>query len=483
MTVHSPRLRNSSGAELNLRSQILFQDPTRTRTQDLVTAVGSWHKTYVHESSHWARYHGSTVGILLSLLRRSRDGLAAHTISRLSRQQSGDLYESRTSGRPFLSFERYPRHTGGELRYNELDWLNLYYSYYLLLDPEGLTEFDFTTWDTRAAFENSLQDTWRQSAGVELAERPEDTPVSVTGPLKLVHTSEGPLTTRILFECAAVIDELFQFEGVFMRMTDPTLREFLHEEMSGEYGLPWRLASALAGRDLGGSVVLALIDFALNPVVPGLTSDAPSVDWRELYPPYRFAAAAKAMADWESDLEFQYPSHELTAHFQHTLAERSGLRMGRVVSRPSGLSTLREAATKPMHLAERTPAVSLMCASHLLDLREEDVCALSHYGVNFLGDRAVRFVDPDRDMWWLFPVFQVSRGEYRWPAEHVNLDEATDLLLGAAVASAYDDVLHGTGPLASDHLPRALFEDRGEVDALNKVLKDSTGLDMGWGRA
>lgn len=482
MTVHSPRLRNSSGAELNLRSQILFQDPTRTRTRDLVTAVGSWHKTYVHESSHWARYHGSTVGILLSLLRRSRDGLAAYSISRLSRQQVQGLHESRSSGRPFLSFKRYPRHADGELRSDELDWLNLYYSYSLLLDP-GLTAFDFTTWGTRAAFENSLQDTWRQCAGVEMTERPEDTPVSVTGPLSLVHTSEGSLTTRILFECAAVIDELFQFEGAFMRMTDPTLREFLHEEMGGEYGFPWRLAGVLAGRDLGGSVVLALIDFALNPVVPGLTSDDPSVDWRELYPPYRFAAAAKAMADWESDLEYQYPSHEMTVHFQQMLAKRSGLRMGRVVARPSGLSTLREAATKPMHLAERTPAVSLMCASHLLDLREEDVCALSHYGVNFMGDRAVRFVDPDRDMWWLFPVFQVSLGEYRWPAEHVNLDEATDLLLGAAVASAYDDILHGTGPLASDHLPRALFEDRGQVEALSKVLKDSTGLDMGWARA
>lgn len=40
--------------------------------------------------------------------------------------------------------------------------------------------------------------------------------------------------------------------------------------------------------------------------------------------------------------------------------------------------------------------------------------------------------------------------------EHVNLAEATDLLIGAAVASAYDDVLHGTFPLASDHLPRAV---------------------------
>jgi hypothetical protein len=465
---------------LNLRSQILFQDPTRTRTKDLITAVASWHKTYVHESSHWARYHGSTVGVLLSLLRRTRDQLAAYTISRMSRQQTDFLHEGRSNGLPFLSFKRYPQHTSGELRYNELDWLNLYHAYYVLLDPESLAEFDATSWDTRAALENSLEDVWRQSAGVEMVERPEDTRVSVVGPLKLIHTDEGPLTTRTLFECAAVIDELFQFEGAFMRMADPTLREFLLEEMSGEYGLPWRLASALAGRKLGGSVVLALIDFALNPVVPGLTSADPSVDWRELYPPYRFAAAAKAMADWESDLEFQYPTHEVTVHFQLMLAKRSGLRLGRVVSRLSGVSTLREAATMPMHLAERTSAVSFMCASRLRDLREEDVCALTHYGVNFLDDRAIRFIDPDRDMWWLFPVFQVSQGEYRWPAEHVNLDEATDLLIGAAVASAYDDVLHGMGPLASDHLPRALFEDHGEVGALNKILKDSTGLDMGW---
>lgn len=65
----------------------------------------------------------------------------------------------------------------------------------------------------------------------------------------------------------------------------------------------------------------------------------------------------------------------------------------------------------------------------------------------------------------------------------MNIDEATDLLLYTAVASAYDDVLHGVGPLAFDHLPRSLFEDGGEVEALNKALKDSTGLDMGWHQA
>lgn len=164
-----------------------------------------------------------------------------------------------------------------------------------------------------------------------------------------------------------------------------------------------------------GSVVLALIDFALNPVVPGLTSADPCVEWRELYPPYRFAAAAKTMANWKSDLEFQDPSHEITVHFQRMPTKRSGLRMGRVASRLSGLSTLRQAATVAMHLAERTPAVSFLCASRLLELREQDVCTLTHYGVNFLNDRALRFIDLAPDTWWLFPVFQVSHGEYRWP--------------------------------------------------------------------
>ena len=50
------------------------------------------------------------------------------------------------------------------------------------------------------------------------------------------------------------------------------------------------------------------------------------------------------------------------------------------------------------------------------------------------------------------------------------------------MASAYDDILHGVGPLAHDHLPRSLFDDVGQVEALNQVLKDSTGLDMGWHR-
>lgn len=80
-------------------------------------------------------------------------------------------------------------------------------------------------------------------------------------------------------------------------------------------------------------------------------------------------------------------------------------------------------------------------------------------------------------------MFQVSRGKYWWRAEHVPLEEATDLLVGAAVASAYDDVLHGVGPLAQGHLPRSHFGGVGEGEAVNRVITDLTGLDVGWPRA
>ncbi|PSM42896.1 hypothetical protein C6Y14_11945 [Streptomyces dioscori] len=64
----------------------------------------------------------------------------------------------------------------------------------------------------------------------------------------------------------------------------------------------------------------------------------------------------------------------------------------------------------------------------------------------------------------------------------MGLGAATHLLVGAAVASAYDDIMHGMGPLPHDRLPRSLFGDVGQVEALNQVLKESTGLDMGWHR-
>jgi hypothetical protein len=71
-------------------------------------------------------------------------------------------------------------------------------------------------------------------------------------------------------------------------------------------------------------------------------------------------------------------------------------------------------------------------------------------------------------MQWLFAVFQVSQGEYRWPVEHMGGDEATDLLTGAAVASAYDDTCTALAPSpATTFLPSPAVVETVQVDQLD----------------
>ena len=66
----------SGAAALKLRSQMLFLNQPRQDPENLVLSTFAWNYRYLHETNHWARYHGSSAGVLLILLRRSRDALA-----------------------------------------------------------------------------------------------------------------------------------------------------------------------------------------------------------------------------------------------------------------------------------------------------------------------------------------------------------------------------------------------------------------------
>jgi hypothetical protein len=111
-------------------------------------------------------------------------------------------------------------------------------------------------------------------------------------------------------------------------------------------------------------------------------------------------------------------------------------------------------------------------------------CSIPFFGSNFVGEGALRLVRPDNwwieGNWWLFPPLRVFSGNYGWPIERINQDEATELFLGAALSSALDDILYGTGPLTSSHLPEAPMRDEAERMAINRHLKEFTGLPLGW---
>jgi hypothetical protein len=52
--------------------------------------------------------------------------------------------------------------------------------------------------------------------------------------------------------------------GSVREVVDPALWNMTAHTFEGDYGLAYRIAERLAGRDVGAGFMLALIDFALN---------------------------------------------------------------------------------------------------------------------------------------------------------------------------------------------------------------------------
>jgi hypothetical protein len=294
------------------------------------------------------------------------------------------------------------------------------------------------------------------------------------------------LTTRLLLECAAVLDELYPHAlGSIKSLLDPSLLRMLGNTFDGPYGLPYRIAEKLAGRDVGPLVVHALIDFALNPVVPGLHSGATGVRWFDFDPPCRFVVAAKSLLHRRSTLERDMPTSEILRSCYRQWEDDTGLRFGGVHGNLSPYSSLGEATRTPLHVTETIPNATGVYAARLLRERRESPQSISHFGLNFVGKGARRFVDPDNywigGNWWFFPPLRIINGAYCWPSDLLDIDQATDLLIGSTVSGALDDIVHGTGPLTTTHLPHDVFADHDELNALNEALREICKFDIRWG--
>jgi hypothetical protein len=482
-----PRLYSPSGAEFDLRSQLLFLDQPPTDPHDLVTATLAWTSRFIHESSHWARLHGSTVGILLTVLRRTRDVLAAHIFGQVDGADARRLGAVRSNGRRLVGYHDRPLDELVDRQVGRLggDWLDLYAAYQVLLDPTGTPVAQLGPDEIWYAVDRALALAWSQSSGTIMLPAPPSFDVLTGDRSARLPSVDGTLlTTRLLFECAGVYDELYpQALGYLRPFTDPAIMQQLSATFDGAYGLPARVADRLAGRDLQPGVVLSLIDFALNPPVPGLHPDLTTVAWRELYPPSRFVLAASALADHRVEMEHLHPTIASVEAFHAELAAITGLRLGRVEAPLTTFASVTEALGTPAHLADIVPNVTLVFAKELVAERRSSVVALSHFGLNFVGEGALRFITADMwsDNWWLFAPLRVADGEYLWP-EQIGQDHATDFLIGAAVAGAFDDAIHGVGPLSGRHLPSSLLQNDADLALIEDRIRKIMKMKLAWHR-
>ncbi|MER6099156.1 hypothetical protein ABT154_25570 [Streptomyces sp. NPDC001728] len=481
-------LRSTAGAQLNLRSQLLFHDNMRDNPNDLVTSLMSWNLVHAHETSHWVRFHGSTIGVLLTLLRATRDSLADYSIRSLDSDDRATFERRRKDGIPLFAWN--PQATayalGSEMADNCLTWLSLHRTYSVLLGFEPLNWSKINQEAMQDSLTLALHTTWRQWAGRGMLPLESEDYAHVHSFKPLLNGDE-PITTRLLFECAGLLDEGYHFRGPYPGIMERGLQRMWDINRRGEYGEPYRLAEAMAGRSLSHSEVLTLIDFALNPPLPGLHEGVRTIDWRELYPPYRFLFAAAEMADRHtykhSEAVATRPTIDHVSDFFSAVTRDTDIRIGSIDCRLTEDSHLRDIADPRRSFARRMMGIPLLAAEQLHNERRADGRSISHFGSLLIDIDGYRLLDPGAPdyPWWFFPPLKViNDGVFGWPAERLTLDEASELFIGSAVSSAYDDVVNGVGPLGRDHLPAAPFRDPDEAAALNSMARFHLGVNIGW---
>ncbi len=454
----------------------------------MMTSLMAWNLIHTHETSHWVRYHGTTVGVFLTLLRATRDSLADHVLRILDNKEIAFFQEERAKNRRL--FASHPTTVADELgdevtEYSKI-WLSLYYTYSVILGMEPLAWPRGDALNKQRKISLALDTTWRQwqgramlpRAGADLAEVHDFAPLL---------GGEEPVTTRLLFECAGLLDEGYHFRGPYPQLVHRSLSRIWEHSLKGEYGEPYRVAERLANRKLSHSEVLALIDFALNPPLPGFHRGVTSIDWRELYPPYRFMFAAvtlrKSGAYAHSEADTARPLPEHVDDFFREVTTETDVRVGSIDSILTRDAALRDTSDPTQGFAERIPRMILLFASLLNQERTQDVAAISHFGSYMIDPAGIRLLDPDASdyPWWFFAPFRViNNGVFGWPDKRLDIDASTDLFIGSAISSAYDDIVHSVGPLDVGHLPADCFRDPDEVNALNDILRSNLRINIRW---
>lgn len=441
----------SFGAELDLRSQLLFLDFTDALVaNDPITKLVSSGSTYIHESSHWSHVHGSSIGVLLTLLQRVRDASAVEFSRRLTRSDRQLIARSWRGGHSIESGLRQLAFSDAAQSVGQT-WLDLYHTWQVLIDPETL---DGPRSLPLRSMDSAVRTTWFQSAGKEM------TPLcsSHHKPVLLNTVEGGPpptITTRLLLECAAALDEIFVHStGSMAQYADSEFGTMLESAVETEYGLPWRYAQRLAGREVGLLTVQALIDFALNPPVPGLQQDVDQVEWIGFYPPFRYEFACEVLGSepaWSNP-----PTLDELQTFWREIEVGTGLQMGRVDTTLTTDSSLQQITESPSRFDLQARMCLFSSASLQADRRSTPE-RLAFFGTNFAGPGALRMLRPEaywvEGNWWLFAPLRSADGVYAWPSERLTQDAATELLLEICLNVAMDDLMLGLGESSGNHLP------------------------------
>lgn len=310
---------------LDLDSHILFAPASAEGPGD---GRYFWLTSYQHEVAHWVRWQSSSIGLLLTLLRRAQVITAANTLSNLT-ERGRELVLDLRHTRPLWSFR-----TGFEPELISHDfalagqmWLDMKFLNHALIDSG---DWRCEEWVADDAIGPALSDAWRAAEsfpcmaahpGNEVADHQFiETP---TDAARNYVRIDQRLTTRAIWESACTLDEVATDDyGASADDLTEHLRLVRAKLESDRYGFALKVAQGMVG-SVSAPLFRLVAWLATDPPLPFLEPEGDALRWSHFSPPYRFMRLYAAIRDSPS-LQ-QVPNETSIYDFAEDLLDRAKL--------------------------------------------------------------------------------------------------------------------------------------------------------------
>jgi hypothetical protein len=469
------------------------RDITRERELDLERNFAA-QQASLHEDHHWLQWVGTSVGLFLTTVRFSQEQ-SAGLLSRLPDGLRRSLYDERAQGvqAPIVRLgpdgaileasDRGNQELGSLLQ----GWYDHLLTYRLFLNSDCV---DQAPWDVAAGLAETLCDIEstlhligvtngydyatlrRRLAFSDLAGR--------------VGSGANRLTTRLILEAAATVDELLGASAVTRMFPEAGKGlgvEIVSRLRSGSYGVALRRFGTMVHDDPDAAfddlVTFGVVcDIALNPPLPPCTSAAVMpTSWFDLYPPIRFVRACIALRRLRRKLGME-GTHADCLALQEDVCELAGITMADDLAphldgyqRVNWSAQIRSSSSA---MPEDYGYLDFVfwCGARARELRKTDLRLLTTPALRITaGDPAAMElrIETGGDGWYHAPVWAL--GDAFGFSHPMTSAFGTWLVTKAAAGACVDDWMAGRGRLDLSWLPQRLLDSRDEVwDATLSVL-------------
>jgi hypothetical protein len=417
------------------------------------------------------RSHGTTIGVLLLVLRGGFDHTATDMLGESALRLACESVTTALTNPESWEVAGFPEELAPWAE--SLAALDL--SYRMILD--GSRVVSDTPFDDLSLLNVGVSDAWFHWSQLGFTTRHDkSSKASVNGPVVWMFGGPKELTTRMLLECASIIDEGAML-GLTMQVA-PDVGDMYLMSLLGADGSPLHWARLLAKRDVSIHELMALIDFALNPPVACLDARDAKNEWTEFYPPLRFVTAARTLT--AHTLPFaQTRTGDSLLDSLAALESYTSLRLG-IYDFLSPTPDFRAAfAVVGNHYGVR-----FHVARQLHALRRSHPEAVAHYGWTVSSSESELSIAILEDRLSDSPTLSAALDAHfmcidgRYLSTPTGQSISTPYIVSAAMFCGVREIINGSS-LGTSHIPSSLLVDPSFKERVDELVESSTGR-KGW---